>query len=219
MATVTVSRQYGAGGLRVARALAESLGFTLVDRELAEQAALRLGLDPAMAEGRDERAPDIVEEIGLALASGTPGFGGGLGMPLPELDDRALAEATGRVIGSLGDAGGYVILGRGAQAVLAGREDARHICLVGDLADRAARIAAWQGCKLREARSRCERFDAERAGYLKHFYGRDIRDPLLYDAVLNTSRLPLDAAVAVAMAVVTAGRIPDRPAGGDDPTP
>jgi cytidylate kinase len=43
--------------------------------------------------------------------------------------------------------------------------------------------------------------DAERTAYVKRFYGRDIRDPLLYDAVLNTTLLGLDAATELATGV------------------
>jgi hypothetical protein len=198
VAVVTLSRQYGAGGLRVGPAVASALGFTLVDREIVEQAARRLGVQPEVAEELDERAPAIVEEVGLALAAASPEFG----LPaLPELDDRSLAESIRRVIVSLADAGGYVILGRGSQAALAERPDACHISLVGDLRDRAIRIMEWQNVDHREARERCERVDAERARYVKRFYGRDIRDPLLYDAVLNTSALSLEAAAALATAV------------------
>lgn len=198
MAVVTVSRQYGAGGRRVAPAIAEALGFTFVDREIAEEAARRLGLDPEVARAMDERAPAMVEEIGMALAAATPGYGLG---SVPHMDERALGEATRRVIVSLADAGGYVILGRGAQAALADRRDACHISLVADIADRIRRIAEWQGVDEREAGIRCERMDAERAHYVRRFHGRDIRDPLLYDCVLNTSRLPIDAAVDVAVTV------------------
>lgn len=198
MAIVTVSRQYGAGGMRVGPAAAKALGFTFVDREIVEEAARRLGVEPDVAQDRDERAPAIVEEIGLALAAASPEVGIGA---LPQIDGRTLAEATHRVILSLAEAGGYVILGRGSQAVLAGRSDACHIALVGDLEDRAKRIMEWQGVEEREARSRCERVDAERAGYVKRFYGRDIRDPLLYDSVLNTSRLGIEGTTELAIAL------------------
>ena len=198
MGVVTLSRQYGAGGLRIGPALAEAIGFKFVDREIVEEAARRLGVEPDVIQERDERTPAIVEEIGLALAAASPEFG----IPaLPHLDDRALAEATKRVMLSLADAGGYVILGRGSQAALAGRTDACHIALVGDLRDRVQRIMQWQNVGEREARSRCERVDAERAGYVKHFYGKDIRDPLLYDSVLNTSRLGVEATSELAVAV------------------
>jgi cytidylate kinase len=203
VSVVTVSRQFGAGGLSVAPTLAEALGFRFVDREPVEEAARRLGMDPEVARTRDERAPAIVEEIGMALAAGTPPL---VGVPLPPagatLSDRALADATRMVILSLAEAGGYVILGRGAQAALGDRPDACHLALVGALADRARRVAASRNVPEREARALCERTDAERAAYVRRFYGADIRDPGLYDCVLNTSRLGLKGAIAAALEVV-----------------
>ena len=200
MAVVTVSRQYGAGGFRVARALAEALAFRLVDREIVEQAARRSGWDPEAARARDERAPALVEEVGMALAGAGPSVGGGpsLLVPPPSVDDRSLARATGAVIASLAAAGEYVILGRGGQAVLKDRPDACHVSLVGELPDRARRIMEWQHVDEREAMARCRRVDADRAAYVRRFYGVDIRDPALYDCVLNTSRLTLEDAAAVA---------------------
>ena len=199
MAVITVSRQYGAGGLSVAPAIAQALGFRFVDREITEEAARRLGLDAEVAEGRDERAPAIVEELGMALAAAAPPFGGGPAPQLHALDDRALADATRRIIVSMADAGGYVILGRGGQAALAGRADACHISLVGDIQDRARRIMASQAVDEREALARCERVDGERAGYVRRFYGIDIRDPVLYDCVLNTSRLGVEDGIEIAL--------------------
>jgi len=212
MAVVTLSRQYGAGGLRVGPAIAEALGFRFVDREIALEAARRLGVEPEVAEDMDERVPALVEQLGLTLAAAPP-FGA---FPPPveaySLDDRALAEATRRVIRSLAEAGGYVVLGRGGQAALADRGDACHLSLVADLVDRVRLIMESKGVDERTARERCEHVDAERAAYVKRFHGVDIRDPLLYDAVLNTSRLGIAGAAGIAIATardkLTRGRTP-----------
>ena len=196
---VTVSRQYGAGGVRVSRALAEALGFRFVDREPVELAARQLGVDPAWALEHDERVPDVLEDFGRALAAATPEFGV---PPPPTLDDRAMADAVRNVIHSLADAGGFVILGRGAQAALADREDVCSLLLVADVAERVARIVRWQEVDEREARARLERADRERSAYVRRFYEADIGDPTLYDAVLNTSRLDLSGAARIAVAIV-----------------
>ncbi len=196
MAVVTVSRLYGAGGVRVADALAEALGLRRVDRELVEEAARRAGMDPQVAAHLDERAPGLLEEAGLALAAAN--FGA------PPVDDRVLAEGVARVIESLAATSGYVILGRGGQAVLRDRPDACHLQLVAALEDRAARIAEWQGVGLDEARERCRRADSDRAAYVRRFHDVDIADPLVYDAVLNTSRLGIEGAASAAVAVARA---------------
>jgi cytidylate kinase len=121
--------------------------------------------------------------------------------PVQEPDDRALAEATKQVILSLADAGGYVIIGRGSQAALAIRGDACHIALVGDMSDRVRRIMQWQNVSEREARSRCERADTERLGYVERFYGKEASKSLAYDCVLNTSRLSLEITTELAVTV------------------
>jgi cytidylate kinase len=192
--TVTVSRQFGAGGRRVAPALAEALGYRFVDREIVEEAARRLDVDPRVAAERDERTPALVEEIGMALAQGTPEFG----FTPAHIGDRELAEATRAVIESLAQAGGFVILGRGGQAILRPRADAVHLWLVGELADRARRVAESQGIDQRSAVELCQRMDAERAAYVSRYYRCDITDPLLYDLVLNTTALGTDGAADVA---------------------
>jgi cytidylate kinase len=192
---VTLSRLYGAGGRSVGRALAEALGYRLVDREVIEQAAARLGVDPEMARDRDERAPALVEQLGMALARGTPEFG----MADVHLDDLELAEAVRSVIESLANTGGYVILGRGGQAALKARPDACHLSLIGEEQDRARRVAGSQRIGREEALGLCRRMDAERAGYVRRFYGVHIDDPLLYDAVLNTSALRIEGATEVAL--------------------
>jgi hypothetical protein len=195
---VTVSRQYGAGGKRVAAALGEALGYRFVDRELVELAANRLGVDPAIAESRDERVPALLEQLGRTLATAAPEFGPG---PPPELDDRAMAAAVREVILSLAETGGYVILGRGAQAILVDRDDVCSLSLVADRDDRVRRVMEWQGIDEHEARARCDQVDADRAGYVRRFLDTDIRDPGLYDGILNTSRLDLGPATAIAIQI------------------
>jgi cytidylate kinase len=197
---VTISRSYGAGGVRVAEALARELGWRVVDRELAEEAARRLGVEPEVAEALDEKVPALIEEAGLALAAAELP----MGVPASHLADRALAAAVRTVIESLAQAGGYVILGRGGQAVLRDRGDAVHLQLVGDLDDRARRIAGWQHVTEQEARDQCRRVDQGRAAYVRRFYDVDINDPLLYDAVLNTSRLSIEGAARTGVEVVRA---------------
>lgn len=199
MGIVTVSRQYGAGGLSVASTIAAALGYRFADREIVEQAAARVGIDRDLAEHLDERVPALVEKVGLALAAASPEFG--LVAP-PASDDRLLAAEVRHVLESMAAAGGFVVLGRGGQAALRDLPDACHLQLVADARDRAARVERSQGLTEGGAREACRRIDAERAGYVRRFYGVDITDPLLYDAVLNTSRLGVEGAAEAGVAVI-----------------
>jgi len=201
---VTISRQYGAGGIRVAADVAKALRFRAVDREIAEETARRVGMDPGVVEALDERAPAIMEELGFVLNAAPPLGVGLVTEPVASLavDDRALCETTRAVILSMADAGGFVIVGRGGQAILRGRPDACHLALVADLEVRVKRIMSWQDVDEAEARKRCRRFDHERAGYVRKYYGVDIADPALYHAMLDTSAA-LDEAAREATEVAT----------------
>lgn len=202
--TATISRSYGAGGIRVADGLARELAWRAVDREVVEEAAGRLGVAPEVAEALDERVPALIEEAGLALAAAE--------LPLAmsaTVEDRSLAAAVRTVIRSLADTGGYVILGRGGQAALRDRPDVVHLQLVGDLDDRARRVSEWRGISADSAREQCHRVDEARAAYVRRFYDVDITDARLYDAVLNTSKLGIEGAISVAVATVRARLAPD----------
>src|SRR3954447_25178677 len=85
MGILPVPRLYGAGGMTVATALADALGYRFADREIVDQAAARVGLDGDLADHLDERVPALVEKVGLALAAAIPEFG--LVSP-PAADDR-----------------------------------------------------------------------------------------------------------------------------------
>lgn len=202
MGVITVSRQYGAGGRRVAEAVADGLGYRLVDREIVEQAAVRVGIDPDVAENLDERTPSLIEEMGLALAAAHPE----MGVAAARLDDRVLAEGIARVVRSLADAGGYVILGRGGQAILRDHAGATHVQVVGLPEDRARRISEWQSVEMKKASELCKQKDAERHAFVKRFYGVDLHASVLYDVVCNTSRMSFDTATAI---VLTAARARD----------
>ena len=92
-----------------------------------------------------------------------------------------------------------MILGRGSQAALAGRQDVLHVSLVGDLPDRVRRIMESQRMDQKEATARCHRMDAERAAYVKRFYGVD-ESPTHYDLVVNTDVLSFDHAAELVAA-------------------
>jgi cytidylate kinase len=53
-----------------------------------------------------------------------------------------------------------------------------------------------------EAERQVERLDRAHADYVKRFYGADIRDPALYDLVLDSTAIDLDACVDLLLTAV-----------------
>ena len=60
MPVITISRQFGAAGAPIGRALAERFGAEFLDRAIVAQAALRAGIPEHELEAYDERLPTRV---------------------------------------------------------------------------------------------------------------------------------------------------------------
>ncbi len=69
--------------------------------------------------------------------------------------------------------------------------------------DRIAGLVERRGLGPEEAAEAVDRVDVERAGFMRHHYGRDLADPASFDLVINTSTFPVPRAVEL---VVTAWR-------------
>ena len=65
MNVITITREYGAGGGELARQLAESLGWELLDRELLHQAAESEHVPDADLERLDEKAISMADRFRL----------------------------------------------------------------------------------------------------------------------------------------------------------
>ena len=139
MPIVTVSRMYGSGGSEVAARVASALGWSLLDNAMVEAVAERLGVSAAEVSAREERVPSLAERLAETLALGSPELLTPVSKPaiLPT-EDRML-EVTRRVIAEAAARGPAVIVGRGAQMMLAERADALHVFCVAPLEELVAR--------------------------------------------------------------------------------
>ena len=201
---ITLSREFGAGGSRLAAALGARLGWPVLDHEIAPTVAARLGVAGETVAGCDEHAPRLLERMGTAVLWTSPE----VGVPLELLqrpDPDTVAAATRELLVEAAAAPPRVLVGHGAQALLHDRPGTLHLRLVAPLADRVRRIRARTGVGASEAAALAARMDAERAFYVRHYYRRDLADPLLYDLALNTGRVGLDEALAIVEALVRGG--------------
>lgn len=190
---VTISREYGAAGRAVTRALAERLGYRLLDDDLPVVVAARLGTSLAAVESVENRTPNFGERLLRSLSTAVPeAFA-----PTPEVED--LSEATRRAIeGLIRDAaagGNVVIVGRVANVVLGRRPDLLRVFLYAPLAWRAAHIAQSLHCSEAAARAEIARVDAGRRAYARERYDFEWGDPHQYDLVLDVSTFGVEGSV------------------------
>jgi len=198
---ITITRQYGSGGSAVAKRAADALGWTLIDNEFVEEVARRAGLPAEEVAQREERAPGLLERLARTLAVSSPElFITAASVTQVEADEETIAKVTERVIREAAGHGRAVLVGRGAQALLAQRPDALHVYVIAPREFRLKLAIERLGVDPAKAEKVLDDTDRQRDQYVKANYGRHRQDPLNYDLVLNTGRLGIDGAAAMIVA-------------------
>ena len=198
---ITITRQYASGGSDVARLVAAQLEWDVIDNEFVDQVARRAGLPAAAIAQRDERAPGLLERLARALAAASPEMSvASAALPRVEQDEAAIVELTERVIAEAAAHGRIVLVGRGAQAVLAQRHDALHVYVVASKPWRARLAVERLGVSPADADRVMDETDRRRDQYVTTYYGRHRQDLVNYDIVVNTERLGIDGAARLLVA-------------------
>jgi cytidylate kinase len=207
MTLVTISAAYGAGGSRIAPALAERLRVPFLGRPPAPE--LDDGGDEARAcdESGGSGPGHLLSRIAsLAVAWGTPA-----GMQLDELlPDQALRAEIEQEIHDLAAAGEGVILGRGAAVILHDDERALHVLLDGPKEARVRQAMEIEGIDREVAERRLSRVDRFRRAYIETLYGIDLHEPGVCHLVLDSTAIALDDCVEL-IARAAAARATRRP--------
>jgi len=200
---VTVSREYGAGGLGVSAAVADRLGYRLVSRELPVVVAARLGMPADVVETVSDRPRPFSERVLEQLGGGVPETAqpGDSGEYDLVLETRRAIEVAVREIAAAGNA---VINGRLAGAILGPRPDVLRVFAHAPLAWRIAHVAASLDCGDDEARAEIARIDEARRAYAKEAYQIVWDDRRNYDLMVQTSRFGVEGSAAAIVAAVRA---------------
>jgi cytidylate kinase len=194
MRAVTISREYGSGGGEIAGRLARRLGWRLVDHELVVRLAQTLGETEAEAEALDEHAEGFVWRMLEGLRFVAPWTMIDQPRSLEE-QRRRHREALGSIIEAAAALGDVVIVGRGAQAILADRRDVLNIRIIAPLQARIAYVVRRENLTPEAARDRIVTIDRDRARYLQEAEHVRPDDVHLYDLTINTGILTLSDAV------------------------
>src|SRR5918912_2299467 len=191
MPVITISRMYGSGGSAVAERVARALDWSLLDNAFVDAVAERLGVPRAEVSAREERVPSLAERLASTLALGAPEVLPPVapGAPLRPPGEDEILEVTRRVIDEAIARGPCVLVGRGAQCVLAEREDALHVFCYAPRAALVRRTAERFGISHAEAERRVAETNKQRERYVKTHWGRDWRSPANYHLCVNTAWL------------------------------
>ncbi|HMO12062.1 MAG TPA: cytidylate kinase-like family protein [Actinotalea sp.] len=166
MTVVTVSRQLGSHGARIAKQLAKDLGVAFADKTLIDGVLRGYGL---------ARLSKIYDE--------TPSI-----WELFDDDSTRTIQMMDETMRAIAARGDCVILGRGGFALFAGYADALHVFVKAPLEQRARRIARRDAMPAEEALARVSADDAMRAKFVRLFYGKDWAKESQFDVVVDTGQ-------------------------------
>jgi CMP/dCMP kinase len=198
---ITVTRQYASGGSDVARLVAAQLEWDVIDNEFVDAVARRAGLPADEVAQREERAPGLLERLARTLAAASPElFVASATVPTVEQDEATIVQVTERVIAEAAAHGRIVLVGRGAQVVLAQRPDALHVYVVAPKPWRTRLAVERLGVNEAEVDRLVDETDRQRDQYVKTYYGRQRQDISNYDLIVNTARVGIDGAAALVVA-------------------
>jgi cytidylate kinase len=172
---VAVSREAGAQGSAVARAVGERLGWVVYDRELLQHIAEEMGIREELLTSVDEKQRGWLQECVQAIAA------------VPTVSASAYVRRLVDLLLSLASHGRCVIVGRGAAQILPAETTLR-VRLLAPFKDRVRCVQQKQGIDAQRAMNWTEQTDAERSRFVKDHFQKDPTDPRLYDLVLNSSR-------------------------------
>lgn len=202
MAILTVSRLYGSGGSEVAALTAKLLGWSLLDNSVVDAVATRMGLSVAEVRDREERVPSLVERLTSAMAMGSQEWVSPIAAAKRPTDEQ-LIEVTRHIIDEAIARGPVVVVGRGAQEMLAEREDALHVFCYAPRKALIARTMQREGVSPQEAAHLVDSTNKERDQWVRLHWERDRRAHENYDLSVNTERLGIEGS---AQLIVSAAR-------------
>jgi cytidylate kinase len=226
MPVITISRQFGAAGVPIGRALADRFEAEFLDRKIVALVAARAGIPEAEAEGYDERLPSLWQRIASALAASSPEVTVPPvpyeNMPSAATHERLMA-ITRSVIEEAAARGNVVIVGRGAAFILGrGRPDVLHVQLhasmearIRYLLTRVEEIPIETRPDERSLEELCRSVDRARAEYIRRTFRANWTDATHYDVALDSGRLGVARSVALIEMVAREGvadsAMPPRP--------
>ncbi len=191
---ITISREAGTDGHRIAELLAEKLGIPFYDKDLITIASR----ETRFAEKAFEQAENTATTaLGYALSNRSNRTL--YGMPL---NDQLFMVQSG-IIRTIADKGPAVFVGRCADYVLSGYKPTIDIFLQADEDTRLATVMERDNVSMKEARNTIAREDKSRATYYNYYTDRKWGDIKNYDVVLNVSHLTPEEVAGLLYSFVT----------------
>ena len=180
---INIGRQFGGGGVAVARELGRKLGIPVYDKELIKKAAQESGFSAEFFEESDENKRFFsLSSIFANRFSETENY----------MSDRGIFKMQSQAIRTIAEQGSAIIVGRCSDYILRDLDFTLDVFLTSPLEVRAARISERTGLSLEEATALAEEKDKKREEYYNYYTFTDWGVASTYDLCLDSSILGIE---------------------------
>lgn len=178
---ISISRESGSGGSRIARKLADELKMDLIGGHIIQHVAESAKMSRKVIESLDEKAVPLRDTWLSALFEAKHLW-----------PDQYLGHLT-KVIGTVGAYGDAIVMGRGAQYILP-QESTFKVRIIAPLEDRIQNTMRDFKLTREQAESYVVKTEADRRAFIRKYFHADVTDPIQYDISINTHWIGMEAA-------------------------
>ena len=192
---ITIEREYGSGGTKIARETARRCGIPCYGQEILETVAQRHHASVTELQDYEESASSSFLYTMFVMTQSQTGD--------PDLlsGEAKLYVAETRVIRELAQKGPAIFVGHCASHALREKEGVLRVFIRANETDKTRRIIGDYGIEPEEVQTVCSRFNRKRANYYAFCTQKKWNDLNNYDIVLNSSSLGLDGCAAALTAL------------------
>ena len=206
MTVVTISRELGSRGTRIAEAVGHELNAPCIDKEVLAEMARQAGVEVEVIVEAEEK---LMSRAGVVSQEMRSLFSADPNRRNRPMNQETYVEGMKNAIRALAEKGNVVFVGRGTQLILEDHPAALHVHLFAAPKTRASRIQRRRGMAESGTAERIIGLADEqrRNWYQRFFTSADWKNSRHYHLMLDTGRIPEATAVAL---IVHAART-DRP--------
>ena len=214
MPVITINGPIGCGAVTIGQMVSEQMDLNFVDRLFFTEAARIIGTPVGALIAKEQRVDRFRDRLGrfvqtmlersaMSGVSGEPYFGRGIENLPPEtymdltgdgsvaqkLDDKTFIEAMTKVANDLHAQGNAVIIGRGANQILADASHTLHVGLLAPMEVRVKTLIDREHFEKEEAEIHVEELERAREDFIMKFWKVHPNEAKHYHMMLNMGKM------------------------------
>ena len=214
MPVITINGPIGCGAVTIGQMVSEQMNLNFVDRLFFTEAARIIGTPVGTLIAKEQRVDRFRDRLGrfvqtmlersaMSGVSGEPYFGRGIENLPPEtymdltgdgsvaqkVDDKTFIEAMTKVANDLHAKGNAVIIGRGANQILADAPHTLHVGLLAPMEVRVKTLIDREHFEKEEAEIHVEELERAREDFIMKFWKVHPNEAKHYHMMLNMGKM------------------------------